>query len=52
MLASGLTEYRLAKDAGVPQPVINRFMRGERGITLETASKICNLLKLHLEKQP
>ena len=41
---SGLTEYRVAKDSGVPQPVLNRFLRGERGISLQTAAKLCKYL--------
>jgi plasmid maintenance system antidote protein VapI len=48
MADSGLTEYRIAKDSGVPQPVLNRFLRGERGISLETAAKLCTYLGLHL----
>ena len=45
---SGVTEYRVAKDSGVPQPVLNRFLRGERGISLQTAAKLCKYLNLHL----
>ena len=45
---SGQTEYRVAKDSGVPQPVLNRFLRGERGISLGTAAKLCAYLGLHL----
>ena len=46
--ASGLTQYRIAKDTGVPQPVVNRFVNGERSITLETADKLCRYLGLKL----
>ena len=45
---SRLTEYRVAKDSGVPQPVLNRILRGERGISLATAAKLCKYLGLHL----
>ncbi len=48
ILNSGETEYRVAKGSGVAQPVLNRFLRGERGITLETAAKLCKYLRLHL----
>jgi len=51
MLDSGLTQYRIAKDTGVPQPVVNRFISGERGITLETAAKLCDYLRLRLARQ-
>jgi plasmid maintenance system antidote protein VapI len=44
----GETEYRVAKESGVPQPVLNRFLRGERGISLETAAKLSAYLGLHL----
>jgi plasmid maintenance system antidote protein VapI len=44
----GETEYRVAKESGVPQPVLNRFLRGERGISLETAAKLAAYLGLHL----
>ncbi len=47
---SGLTEYRIAKDAGIPQPVVNRFVRGERSISFETAAKLCTFLRLHLAR--
>jgi len=45
---SGLTTYRLAKDSGVSQPVLSRFLNGKRGITLATASKLANVLGLEL----
>jgi plasmid maintenance system antidote protein VapI len=44
----GETEYRVAKESGVAQPILNRFLRGERGISLETAAKVCKYLSLHL----
>ena len=46
---SGLTGYRLAKDSGVPQPVLSRFINGRRGITLTTASKLAVALGLELK---
>ena len=48
ILNCGETEYRVAKESGVAQPILNRFLRGERGISLETASKVCQYLGLHL----
>jgi DNA-binding phage protein len=44
----GQTEYRVAKESGLAQPVLNRFLRGERGVSLETAAKVCQYLGLHL----
>ena len=48
---SGQTEYAIAKRAGVSQSVLNRFMNGERGISLQTASKLCTCLGLSLVHQ-
>ncbi len=45
------TEYGVAKAAGVSQSVVNRFVRGERGISLETAALLCDHLRLHLVRQ-
>jgi plasmid maintenance system antidote protein VapI len=44
----GETQYRIAKDSGVPQPVVNRFVTGQRGLTLETAAKLASYLRLRL----
>ena len=46
---SGLTIYRLAKDSGVSQAVLSRFVNGKRGITLTTASKLAKKLNLELK---
>jgi transcriptional regulator with XRE-family HTH domain len=48
ILKSGETEYAIAKGSGVSQSVLSRFVSGERGISLETASKLCEYLKLEL----
>ena len=45
---SGWSIYRLAKDSGVSQPVVSRFVNGKRGITLATASKLAEVLGLEL----
>jgi hypothetical protein len=45
---SGMTVYRLAKNSGVPQPVVSRFINRKRGITLDTASKLVTILGLEL----
>ena len=42
------TDYAIAKGAGVSQSVLNRFIHGHRGISLETAAKLCEYLKLQL----
>jgi plasmid maintenance system antidote protein VapI len=40
---------RIAEDAGVPQPVLSRFVRGERDVTLGTADKLAAALGLELK---
>jgi len=45
---SGLSINRLAKDSDVSQPVLCRFVNGQRGITLATASKLVEILGLEL----
>jgi transcriptional regulator with XRE-family HTH domain len=47
---SGKPLYRLAKESGVSQPIIYRFVSGERDIRLETAEKLAASLGLELEK--
>ncbi|OWY71577.1 hypothetical protein B7486_07770 [cyanobacterium TDX16] len=46
--ADGRSLYRLALDCGVDVAVIQRFMSGERGITLATAEKICRAVRITL----
>lgn len=45
------TEYAIAKGSGVSQSVVNRFVHGERSISVETAAKLCAYLKLNLVRQ-
>ncbi len=44
-----LTGYRLAKMSGVSETVICRFLKGERTLTLPTASKLVQALGLELK---
>ncbi len=46
---SGLNLNRLAKKAGVPQPVLWRFMQGQ-DIHFSTARKLASFLGLQLRK--
>lgn len=46
---SGLTRYRIAKDAGIKQAIIDRFVSGKRSMTMDTAAKICEALNLELK---
>jgi plasmid maintenance system antidote protein VapI len=44
----GLTAYRTAKLAGVSVDAVQRFLKEERSLTLDTADKIANSLDLRL----
>lgn len=46
--ASGLSPYAVARAAGVPQPVLWRFLRGQSGLTLRNAGKLAAFLGLEL----
>lgn len=45
---SGLTAYALSQIAGVTPQQIGRFVKGERDITLGTASKLAEALGFEL----
>ena len=47
---SGLSLYRIAKDAGVAYPVLRRFAIGERDLTLATASKLADYFGMRLTR--
>jgi transcriptional regulator with XRE-family HTH domain len=46
---SGLSDHQVAKQAGVPQPVVSRFRSGARSISLASAEKIASALGLELK---
>lgn len=48
---SGESLYAIGNESGVDQSVMSRFMNDERGISLETASKLCSYLGLRLTKR-
>lgn len=50
ILESGLTHYALGKQAGVAPNVLDRFMSGERGLSIGTIDKLCQCLGLDLVK--
>jgi len=45
---AALTHYSLGQMAGVAPAQIDRFISGERGLSLATASKLCVALGLEL----
>jgi antitoxin HigA-1 len=42
----GLTQYRLAKDIGVPARRINEIVKGDRAITADTALRLGRYFKM------
>lgn len=48
---SGLTQYRIAADTGVPPTSIMRFMRGETSLRLDKADLLADYLGLELVKR-
>ena len=45
---SGLSRFELARRAGVSYAIVHRFMGGDRTITLDTATKLADVLGLEL----
>ena len=41
----------LAEKAGIPPTVLQRFVTGKRGMSLRSAAKLCEALKLRLSKR-
>ena len=48
ILSSDQSQLQIAKATHIPQPVINRFVRAERGISDKALDKLCRYLGLHL----
>jgi DNA-binding phage protein len=48
---SGLTHYRIAKDAGFKPEQLDRFMSGDRDIMLATADRIAKFFGLELRER-
>jgi plasmid maintenance system antidote protein VapI len=49
--ASGETVAAISRGCGVAQPVLHRFVTGERDLTLRTATKLAAYLGLELRKR-
>ncbi len=45
----GISQYRLAKDIGVPAIRINKIVRGERGISADTALRLARYFVMSVE---
>ena len=51
IVESGYTQNQLSELSGVNRAQINRFVKRERTLTLESAEKIAKVLKLELKKR-
>lgn len=49
-LSKGWTIRKLAEAAGVPNPSVSRWLRGDRGLTVETAEALCEFFGCRLTK--
>jgi transcriptional regulator with XRE-family HTH domain len=49
---SGLSLNELAERSGTDKGRLSRFMRGERGLTLDTVDKLAGVLRLRLTPEP
>ncbi len=45
----GITQYRLAKDIGVPAMRISKIVRGERGISADTALRLARYFGMSVD---
>jgi transcriptional regulator with XRE-family HTH domain len=45
---SGLTRYRIAKELGLAESTMSRFMNGKRGLSLDNIDRLAELLGLEI----
>ncbi len=45
----GISQYKLAQDIGVPQIRINKIIRGQRGISADTALRLARYFSTSVE---
>jgi predicted transcriptional regulator len=48
MESSGQTRYRIAKETGLSQAALSRFVHGERGLSLQSLETLLNYLGLEV----
>ncbi|MCB8953334.1 MAG: HigA family addiction module antidote protein [Ardenticatenales bacterium] len=49
LLPMGISQYRLARDIGVPPMRISKIVRGERSITADTALRLARYFGMSVE---
>lgn len=50
--ASDKSRYRLAKETGISEPHLCRFMAGTKGLSVEALEKLADCLGLEITAQP
>jgi len=50
--ASGLTRYRIAKELGIAESTMSRFMSGKGGLSMDYIDRLAVLLRLHIRVEP
>ena len=46
--SSGLTRYRIGKDAGLDESTLGKFYHGTRGLSLDNLDRLCEYLGLRI----
>ena len=52
LVRCGKSTYRLQQETGVNNGILSRFLRGERGISMENIDILADHLGLHLTRRP
>jgi transcriptional regulator with XRE-family HTH domain len=50
--ASGLSRYRIAKELGIAESTMSRFMAGKGGLSLANLDALADLLNLNIAAEP
>ena len=50
--ASGLSRYRIAKEIGMAESTMSRFMSGQGGLSMEYLDRLAELLDLRIQAGP
>lgn len=52
MDASGLSRYRIAKEIGIGEATMSRFMTGKGGLSMASLDRLAGLLGLEIASHP
>jgi transcriptional regulator with XRE-family HTH domain len=50
--ASGLSRYSIAKNLGIAESTMSRFMSGKGGLSMDYIDRLAQLLRLHIVVTP